>query len=149
MIKALYKAGYRSEYIDPLVKMWRELIEEMGGVNGGGTIIHYAHSLGGSDTDRARSLLSPEEQAMIRVVTFGSPTWMKNEGFQSVINIISKKDLVSALFDPHGRWRNFFDSDSNVHYNTSSSGWFEHSLECDAYNSVITKKGEEFLEEFL
>lgn len=71
MIKMAFSMGFRSLHAHLLAQMWRNLIQEMGGIEQGGVIIHYAHSLGGSETDRARELLAPEEQKMIRVMTFG------------------------------------------------------------------------------
>ncbi len=75
MIRAfLSRMGYISPTSYQLADMWRELIDEMGGVGQGGLIIHYAHGMGATHTKNALSLLSPEERAMIRVYTFGAPT---------------------------------------------------------------------------
>ena len=83
------KAGIITPEAMQLAQMWCNLIEEMGGVDGGGKIIHYAHSIGGADTLIAKSLLTPEEQAMIDVITIGSATLIPNHGFNSVINYVS------------------------------------------------------------
>lgn len=83
-----------------LATTWKKLINEMGGVKEGGLIIHFAHSIGGTETSRARTLMKPEELGMIRVITFGSPTMVSSEGFQDVVNIISCRDGVSMVFDP-------------------------------------------------
>ena len=148
-IKVLYRFGYYSKYAHLLVEKWRELIEEMGGINRGGVIIHYAHSLGGTDTDRARDLLTAEEQKMIRVVTFGSPTFLRNEGYQSVVNIISTHDGV-RLLDPLGYVRNYFDLESNVDYHSSQQLWWlmDHSISGATYRPILEAFGKKFLAEF-
>lgn len=157
LIKTCYGLGYRSEHAYLLAKCWRELIEEMGGVGGGGVIIHYAHSLGGSDTDRARTLLTPEEQQMIRVITLGSSTLIRDEGFQSVVNIISANDGVSSIFlEPFGRIRNYFDPNSNLRVYGSFNIRFwdysiwpnDHLLYGYTYKPILQQLGENFLNEF-
>ena len=147
--------GFRSLHAHLLAELWRSLIQEMGGVEGGGTIVHYAHSLGGSETDRARELLSPEEQKMIRVITFGSSTLVRNEGFQYVVNNISVNDGVSSfLLEPLGHIRNLFDPDSNVRYHGSyfygSSPWWpgDHLLNGPTYSALLRQMGKDFVSEF-
>lgn len=152
MIKTAFSYGFRSTHAYLLAQMWRSLIEEMGGVAGGGTIMHYAHSLGGAETDRARDLLTPEEQKMIRVITFGSATVIRNEGFKSVINIVSVNDGV-CLLDPIGRIRNFFDPDSNVRFygsviNSPCFPLSDHVLNGHTYGPLLIEFGNQFLEEF-
>lgn len=153
MIRMAYFAGFRSIHAHLLAKLWSVLIEEMGGVDGGGTIVHYAHSLGGSETDRARQLLTPEEQKMIRVITFGSSTLIRNEGFQFVVNHVSVNDGVSSIFlEPLGRIRNYFDPDSNVRYYASDLGsrWLpiDHLLNGPTYGPLLRQMGTNFVHEF-
>jgi len=153
LIRTAFTLGFRSSHAYLLAGMWRELIEEMGGVGGGGVIIHYAHSLGGAETDRARELLSPEEQQMIRVVTFGSSTLVRNVGFQNVINIVSVNDGVSScLLEPLGHIRNYFDPESNVHFHGSYLNFplwpTDHSFTGSTYRAILIDMGEKFLEEF-
>ncbi len=93
----LIKGGYVSDHAKELAAMWKEMIEEMGGINGGGTIIHYAHSLGAADTYVAGGLLSESERLMIKVYTFGSPQIIPPEYFGHVVNYISRWDGVSPL----------------------------------------------------
>lgn len=150
-VKAVYSlVGVRTMHANLLAQMWRSLIQEMGGVNEGGTIIHYAHSLGGSETDRARELLTPEEQKMIRVITFGSATMIRNVGFQSVVNFVSVNDGV-CLLDPIGRIRNILDPDRNVRFHGAYFGQFplsDHLLNGSTYGPILKQLGEEFLSEF-
>lgn len=102
MYKSLFIKAFKfiSKDARQLAATWKKLIEEMGGVKEGGVIIHFAHSIGGTETARARKLMQPEELGMIRVVTFGSPTMVSKDGFQDVVNIISCRDGVSMGFDP-------------------------------------------------
>ncbi len=153
VMRTCYVFGYRSIYAHHLAQTWRDLIEEMGGIDGGGMIIHYAHSLGGCDTDRARTLMTPEEQKMIRVFTFGSATLIRNEGFDNVINIVSANDGVSSiLLEPLGRLRNYFDPNTNVRvYGTFSLTWLlrDHLLRGDTYRLILWQMGMDFKREFL
>lgn len=158
-IKLGFLLGFRSLHAHLLAQLWRTLITDMGGPQGGGTILHYAHSLGGSETDRARELLTPEEQKMIRVNSFGSSTLIRNEGYQYVVNHASKKDGVHWL-DPFGHIRNFFDPDSNVRfYGSFFDGTFDylinypcmpadHLLNGATYGPILKSMGESFLIEF-
>lgn len=152
MIKLGFVLGFRSLHAHLLAQLWHNLILDMGGSEGGGTIIHYAHSLGGTETDRARELLTPEEQQMIRVVTFGSSTLIRNEGFQDVLNNASRGDGVIYL-DPFGHVRNFFDPDSNVIFHSSifERPYYlptDHFLNGGTYGPLIRKMGEHFMAEF-
>lgn len=153
LIKFGFQIGFRSHHAYLLAKLWKELIHELGGVGNGGVIIHYAHSLGGSDTDRAKSFLSPEELKMIRVITFGSATLVRNEGYQSVINYISVRDGVSCfLIEPLGHIRNYFDPKSNVIWLSHFFAWpifpGDHPLSWKTYRTVLSDYGERFLKEF-
>lgn len=153
-IKMGYQLGFVSKHAYLLAKTWRELIEEMGGVGGGGTIIHYAHSLGGTDTDRAKYLMTAEELKMIRVITFGSATLVRNEGFASVINYISANDGISCfIVEPFGHVRNYFDPKSNVIW--KSQFFFavppfplDHLLSGKTYRTIVIDLGEQFLLNF-
>lgn len=154
MIKMAYSLGFRSRHAHLLAQLWRELIEEIGGVEGDGVIIHYAHSLGGSETDRARDLLTPEELKKIRVITFGSPTFVRNVGFQSVVNHVSIDDGVANnyLFDPVGHVRYYFDPDLDVRFHGSPLSlpcWpIDHGMTGRTYGPLMRNLGEEFLAEF-
>lgn len=152
MVKIAFSIGFRSAHAHSLAQLWKRLIGEMGGVAGGGVIIHYAHSLGGSETDRACELLTPLEQRMIRVRTFGSATFVRNLGFQEVKNYVSVNDgisRVSAFLEPIGRIRAFFDQKSNVYYHGSFSFLPTDHLLCGStYTPLIEKEGEHFLKEF-
>lgn len=147
---SLCKLGFTSPQAVAIAKIWKSLIAQMGGVEGGGTIIHYAHSIGGTNTYAAKFLLTPEEQKMIKVVTFGSPTIIPNDGFQSVINYISVRDGITYL-DPIGRINALFNDDSHLVYVGSYMGipFIDHLLYGDTYGEVITAHGKEFRELYL
>jgi len=153
IMRAGFLFGYRSHYAHELAQVWRDLIDEMGGVDGGGIIIHYAHSLGGCDTDRARTLLTAEEQKMIRVFTFGSATLVRDQGFEQVINIVSANDGVSSiLLEPLGRWRNYFDPNTNVRiYGRFSITWWlgDHLLGGTTYRVILAQLGQNFVEQYI
>lgn len=144
---ALVKFGWVSPEAKQLAELWKELIAEMGGVESGGIIIHYAHSIGGSDTGRARTLLSPEEQKMIKVYTMGSPTLLKSDGFLSVVNYVSLGDGVCYL-DPISYHKARNDPSSNVVFldNSSSIPGIDHPL--SAYTRVLEVLGRQFLETY-
>lgn len=146
VVKLGYFFGFRSLHAHFLADLWHKLILEMGGPNGGGTIVHYAHSLGGTETARARDLLSPAEQKMIRVITFGSSSFVRNEGFQSVINHVASNDGVTYF----GYLRYFFGPDYDLHHHTSPSGFplTDHFLNGETYGPILEKLGEDFVTEF-
>lgn len=155
-IKFGFYAGFQSRYAHELARVWRKLIEEMGGADGGGIIIHYAHSLGGTITDRARHLLTPEEQKMIRVTTFGSATLVENKGFDDVVNYVSIHDGVAnnpILIDPLGHFRNFVDPNSNVIFLGRFFAWWfwpiDHLLNGRTYRTIMVELGEQFIEDFV
>lgn len=153
LIKTAYYLGFYSTYTYLLAEIWKTLIQEMGGVQGGGVIVHYAHSLGGTETDRARALLTPEEQKMIRVITLGSATLARKEGFASVVNYVSRSDGVSSfILEPFGHIRNCLDPNTNVIFRGNFFQWpcfpCDHLLNGKTYQPIIIQLGEEFLIEF-
>lgn len=102
LIRAVFsKGGVVNAEAEELASIWRRQIEDLGGVGSGGIIFHYAHSLGGTTTNLAKNLMTPEELKMIRVITMGSPTLIRDDSFHSVTNIISCRDCIS-FFDPIG-----------------------------------------------
>ena len=144
----LIKFGYFSPHTYQLAETWKALIEEMGGPEGGGTIIHYAHSIGAVDTHHAKTLLTPEEQKMIHVITIGSATMLEDNGFGSVINYTSKRDGVSYL-DPIGFIKGLLGSDETI----MVGSWLgfpliDHPLLMDTYTELIEKLGEQFVRRY-
>lgn len=97
----MVKLGFISPQAHALVDEWKKLICEMGGVTGGGTIIHYAHSIGAVETLRALSFLTPEEQKMIKIYAFGSPDLRETSGDAFLKHFVSVRDGV-PLLDPWG-----------------------------------------------
>jgi hypothetical protein len=150
MIKMAFHLGFRSLHAYLLAAQWRVLIQEMGGTEGGGTIIHYAHSLGGSETDRARELMSPEEQKMIRVVTFGSPTLISDRGYQKVTNMIGVRDGVSLVLEAFELIGNILDPKTHLKFCGDFFAWplFDHELAGPTYRPIVEQMGEAFIKEF-
>jgi len=143
---AMAKFGYVGPQAKLLAETWKNLIQEMGGTKGGGLIIHYAHSIGGTNTMIAKDLLTPEEQKMIRVVTVGSSTLIPNEGFDSVINFVSLRDGVTQFTDPIGYFKGLLTSENNIVYVGTHYGvpFIDHLLNQETYARVMQMLGEDF-----
>jgi len=142
----IVKMGHLSPSAYLLSQTWKKLIQEMGGTKEGGIIIHYAHSIGAMDTYAAKNLLTPEEQQMIHVITFGSPSIIPSQaGFASVVNYISLRDGV-CLLDPVSYIKALLQSHENVHFLGSLWGipLIDHTLDAESYGSIIKKLGEQF-----
>lgn len=148
---ALAKMGYISPQVKLLAKTWKKLIQEMGGPEGGGTIIHYAHSIGGTNTALAKNLLTAKEQKMIHVITVGSASMLTNESFGSAINYVSKRDgvgLISyflSLFNPP--------PEETTHVaivGSHTEGWplIDHLVTGKTYLRVMHLLGEKFIERY-
>lgn len=134
----LIKAGYVSDHAKELVRIWKEMIGEMGGIDGGGTIIHYAHSLGAADTYVAGGLLTEEERQMIKVSTFGSPQIIPQGFFGDATNYISRWDGV-CLLGPYNFIKALLLKEPHVIYLRSSEGfpWQDHPISCASYNKIM------------
>lgn len=142
--------GYLTPQATLLANRWKELIADMGGVQSEGVIIHYAHSIGASDTWNARTLLTPEEKNMIRVITIGSPFMIHKDGLHSVVNFVSMRDGVSLL-DPFGYFKGHLDEDSSVVF--LGSVWeglpfVEHPINSPSYLALIYNLGKDFISMF-
>ena len=139
---AATKLGIISEQARTLAQKWKELIQEMGGPEGGGVIIHYAHSIGGTETDNAKRLMTPEELKMIRVFALASPTIIHNEGFQSAMNYVSMRDGVCYL-DPVDYFSGPFLSNHNIVYLDTILGTpiVDHLITNPSYKTVIKRLG--------
>lgn len=143
----LIKGGYISQQAQDVALAWRMMIREMGGVGGGGKIIHYAHSIGAADTLAAKQLMKPEELAMISVVTFGSPIVFPKGGFASVVNYASVRDFVPFL----RKLRIFIEEDNNIIFLGSHFGvpFIDHLLDNTTYRTAIERLGQEFIESYV
>jgi RHS repeat-associated protein len=143
------KFGWVSPEAKQLIRTWKALIEEMGGVEGDGKIIHYAHSLGGTDTFTALTFLTPEEQKMIDIRTIGSATLIPEEGYYTVMNYLSVRDGVGWC-DPIRRFQSIFGRVSNVVLLGSLWGipMVDHPLSVDTYQMIIRTLGQAFLQTY-
>ncbi len=150
MIRAFFsRLGWISPVSYQLVDMWKDLINEMGGIHGGGLIIHYAHSIGSTHTKNALKLLSPEEKAMIRIYTFGSPSAIANTGLESVKNFISYRDGV-PLLDPIGFFSGLLGLSENIAIVGSPWGvpLIDHMLSGGTYSDIIRILGIHFIKHY-
>jgi hypothetical protein len=145
----LYKFGYVSTQAVYLAQTWKELIAEMGGTEGGGLIIHIAHSVGATETDNAKSLMTADELKMIRIYTFGAPTIIHHTGLEGAINFVSMRDYVCYL-DP----LDFFmpsTTTSNIVYLDEFFGkgsFVVHLLSQEPYLSALRQIGKEFIDTY-
>lgn len=143
----LVKLGYTSPYAEELAKEWKKMIYEMGGVNGGGVIIHYAHSIGAVESIRALSLLSPEEQKMVRMYAFGSPELTSKGGLAEIHHFISVRDGV-PLLDPIGFLGAIGGGKSNILFVGSFFGvpLIDHLFGTQCYQDIWRAMGRTFVE---
>ena len=148
LFKALIaKLGYKSSQAYQLVDTWRAMIDEMDGINGGGTIIHYAHSIGGTHTRTALSMLTPEERQMIHVYTFGSASMIYDSGLETVVNYISVRDAI-VVCDPIGFLSGLFGFKEEVN---TVGNWFgiplvDHMIGSSTYLDIVKILGKQFLQ---
>ena len=141
----LGKAGFMSRQAKMLVSLWKDLIQEMGGPEGGGVILHYAHSLGATDTLNALQRLDPAERRCIRVATFGSPTLIEEGECGRVDNYVSMNDGVPTL-----ALSRYHTGGENIHFIPSEIAFpLDHFLLGKTYRTVIETLGQKFQEEFL
>ncbi len=134
----LIKSGYISDHARELANLWKHMIAEMGGVYGGGIIVHYAHSLGAADTLDAATLLSADERKMLRVSTFGSPQIIPPGVFGESYNYISRWDGVSLL-GPYNYIKALLLSESHVVFLKSNIGLpvMDHLITSPTYNNIM------------
>jgi hypothetical protein len=145
----LSKTGYVSSQATLLAHQWKGMIEEMGGVEGGGKIIHFAHSMGGTDTWVAKTLLTPEECQMIEVVTFGSASLIGEDEFAQVTHYVSRRDGI-PMTDPYAYFRSLFYEESHVMWVGSAQGipFIDHMFTSPNYQQVLNSLGEAFVETY-
>lgn len=151
LLRSLFaKVGFVSRQARLLVGTWKRLIKELGGPKNGGLIIHYAHSLGGTDTQSALSQLTPDERKMIRVFTFGSPTLVADSDCKSVMNYVSIKDGIPIL-SGYDYLKAFLGWRHDVCFVESNSimPLIDHMLSGETYRRILEDLGRTFQEEYL
>jgi RHS repeat-associated protein len=143
----LAKLGYVSPQAYKLADTWKQLIQEMGGIESGGLIIHYAHSVGSLHSYEALRLLTSEERRMITVYTFGAPHLHSAE---NIYNFVSLRDGV-CLLDPLGLIKGLLGLNDNTFLVGTWNGLpiIDHLLESETYFTILRALGEEFLDRFL
>jgi RHS repeat-associated protein len=140
---AAAKCGYISPHAKQLAVLWTTLLEQMGE---GGRIYHYAHSIGGTDTNSAVMLMPVEARKKIRVITIGSPTFVIKGDLESVENYASRNDGVPLTF---AYLSHLFNPSSHVDF-LGSPSWpplCDHSLTPGGtYGNLMHKLGSKFLD---
>lgn len=149
LLHALFdKLGYATPEAKLLVTTWRQMIAEMGGPGKGGLIVHYAHSLGASDTYAALQLLTPDERKMIRIATFGSPQLIPSELCRSAMNYVSTRDPVPC-FDPVGYVKGYLGFRSDITFlESKENAIIEHLILCATYFEQLQRLGNQFQAEY-
>ena len=140
--------GWTSPSAVHLAAIWKRLIAEMGGVDAGGLIIHYAHSLGSAESECARHLLTPEEQKCLFIYTIGSPSLLGGNGLAGVVNYVSYRDGVSALDTINYCYAQLY----GIHYVVflDSSTWpvVDHPLSSPTYTAILEELGQQFIDRY-
>lgn len=141
---AAAKAGYISPYAKHLAALWRSLLKNMGP---DGYIYHYAHSIGGTDTDSAILLLTKEEQRRLHVCTIGSATFVPEGNLKSVINYANANDAIPLIF---GYTTSLFNSYTPVVFDggVSFPPLCDHALISGNYAQLLQRLGRDFLERY-
>ena len=143
------KAGFLTRPARMLVELWRSLLQEMGGAGGGGAIVHYAHSLGATDTLNALMAMTEAERRCIFVRTIGAPTFIPSDLCARVDHYISIKDGV-PLIDVYRYFQSMWRSNPNVHFLPSDATMFfaDHVIDCKTYRILLESLGQKFQEEY-
>ncbi|MGR3952221.1 MAG: RHS repeat-associated core domain-containing protein [Chlamydia sp.] len=146
---AVGKAGVVSKQAKILADLWKTLIAEMG-ENDQKMIIHYAHSLGGTDTAAALNFLTPHEQSYIRIITFGSATLLGNKNTYRIDNYVSLKDGIPMFGAPGSYIGGLLGKREDIHF-LESDGYplVDHLFTSSTYRAVLEDLGLKFQEEFL
>lgn len=140
--------GHTSIYAKRLSEKWQNMIEEMGGVDGGGKIIHYAHSIGTMETLRALELLSDEERKMIFVYAFGSPSLFTH--VPEIQHYASVRDGVSILIDFPSFIKAYLNPDEGVYLSGTYLGipFADHLFTSETYSTIWSAMGKTFVEKY-
>ncbi len=134
----LEKGNFQTHPVKLLMKAWRQCIDDMGGTDGGGKIIHYAHSEGGIITACALKALIKEERKMLEVYTFGSASLFDRKLARFVQHYVAAGDPI-PLTDPIGYGKALFANDGSVEFIGNSLNTFlQHSIMGNAYWQIFT-----------
>jgi len=135
-----------------LALRWRSLIHEFHEKGrSDGQIYHYAHSQGGTITENALGLLTPEERSCIQAVTLGSASLFPKELAGSVVHYVSLRDGVPML-DSLRYLKAFFNKatgqSSPVQFvgNFKGMPFIDHAWANDSYLSKLKFHGKQFEE---
>ena len=145
MLTTCIKLGLVSKEAHSLAHKWKSLIEEMGGISGGGKIIHYAHSMGTQESLHALKLLSDEERQLIHIYSFGSPNLSTDH--PHTYHYISSRDGV-ALLDINNFIQACSGKSPNVRLVGSPLGFplIDHLFFSETYQTLWRSMGRSFTE---
>jgi RHS repeat-associated protein len=137
---------YCNKPVKLLAQNFRQCISEMGGVDGGGTIIHTCHSQGAIITHLALGLLTPEERQMIETHSFGGAAMICRNECRKAYNYVSTSDPVPKLSSAVRFTQNY--GFGNKDYNLEvlpSKRCLEHSIDCTTYQNKMNSIGNEHI----
>jgi len=141
--------GDKAIIVQQLVNYFRRMIADLGGINGGGRIVHLAHSQGGMITQLASQLLTQEERDMIDVVTFASVKIVSAKDYGSVINYMSNKDPAGHVNSGISLWRSNQSTDEIIYLDPIPyNGYIDHSMQNPTYKSALMAVGQKFRVEY-
>ena len=141
------KVGILSEQAKLLAHTWKKLFKEIKDTPGA-KIIHYAHSLGGTDTYNALGLLTPEEREMIQITTFGSAYLIPDS---NAMNYVSFRDVIPSVVDFYGYYEAIMGRRDNVIFIGRKEGipLIDHTFSGNTYRTILEELGRKFQEDYL
>ena len=133
--------GFETKSVKETVKLVRQKIEELGGVNGGGLVVLLGYSQAGMVNYRSMQQLTPEERKMIKVITLGSQKIIPREGLADAINYANSLDLIPLIgnFSDYCKGRISNNSNLVIIKNKSSPLW-QHDFFDPGYQKSIKVK---------
>jgi len=142
--------GNKAIVVQQLASYFRVMIAEVGGVDGGGRIVHLAHSQGGMITQLASQLLTQEERDMIDVITFGTPAIVTSEDYGSALNYISNKDYVGRFSSGASYlWPSNQSTDEIIYLDPIPyEGLYDHSMHNATYKAALMAVAQKFRAEY-
>jgi hypothetical protein len=144
----LGKLGIATQPARLLAREWRSILENYDRQgNSDGSITHYAHSGGGTLTENALHLLTPEERSRIKIYTFGSASLFSKELARDVVHYVSIRDGV-PMTSFINYCRAAFGQSNNVQFigNFRGMPFSDHAIRDGSYEVAATKLGEKFQE---
>ncbi len=145
------KLGYTDKDARMLAAKWRVLLADMR-ESGGGIIYHWAFSEGGAITERALSLLTPEERQQIIVNTFGSASLFSKNLAHDVTHYVSVRDgvpMTSPIAYLKAVYCHLTGRPSNVVFIGSFKGipLIDHGFKNESYSTAMENVADKILQQ--